>query len=552
MKKQKENTKNTFVKGAAILGIAGLTVKILGAVFRLPLAGMIGAEGMAYYSPAYYAYTVFVVIATSGIPVAISRMVSERITVQEYGEAHRVFQISLKLMTGIGIITFVIMFFGSGFLADLFGIKEASLSMKTVAPALLFVPIMAAYRGYFQGMQNMKPTAISQVIEQVFRVFFGLLLGYLLYNGSVGAGLSSKFSAGEKGAAGAAFGATIGSFAGLALILFIYVLSKRMIFGRIRRYGSGRSALSNKEILGRILVIAVPITIGAAITPIMNLIEVPVIMKALINSGWDRSVANNLYGQISGFCTPIINMPQVLTMALAMSLVPLISSAFKRQDTEELRYNTAFAMKIAMVIGMPCAIGMAVLAEPILLLLYSSRWNEAVSAAPTFAILAIGVIFVSVVQTVSGILQGVGKQNIPVINFIIGLVIKIILTYILVSVKSLNIKGAAIATVITYVIVAALDVKATKKYLKVKFNITDVYIKPAISAIVMGAVAWFIYYVCFGGVQGSKLICALAIITAGIVYLFMLIITKTFDSKEIEHIPGGEKINGLISKFNRK
>lgn len=143
--------KNTFVKGAAILGVAGLIVKLLEAVFRLPLAGMIGAEGMAYYSPAYYAYTVFVVIATSGIPVAISRMVSERITVNEYGEAHRVFQISFRLMMGIGIVTFIIMFFGAGILSDTFNIKEARLSMMSVAPALLFVPIMAAYRDIFKG-----------------------------------------------------------------------------------------------------------------------------------------------------------------------------------------------------------------------------------------------------------------------------------------------------------------------------------------------------------------------------------------------------------------
>lgn len=543
--------KNTFVKGAAILGVAGLIVKLLGAVFRLPLAGMIGAEGMAYYSPAYYAYTVFVVIATSGIPVAISRMVSERITVNEYGEAHRVFQISFRLMMGIGIVTFIIMFFGAGILSDTFNIKEARLSMMSVAPALLFVPIMAAYRGYFQGMQNMKPTAVSQVVEQVVRVFFGLFLGYTLYN-SVSGGFLSKYSAGEKGAAGAAFGATLGSLGGLALIYLVYFLSKKVIYGRIRNYGPADSYVSGGEILKKILIIAIPITIGAAITPIMNLIEVPVIMKALLNSGWDRKVANNLYGQISGFCTPIINMPQVLTMALAMSLVPLISSAYKRKDKDELKYNTAFAVKVAMIIGMPCAVGMAVLAEPILLLLYSSRWDEAVSAAPTFGILAIGVIFVSIVQTVSGILQGVGKQNIPVINFAIGLVIKIILTYILVSVKSLNIKGAAIATVITYVIVATLDLVATKKYTGAKFNIMEIYIKPAISTAVMGIVTWVTYFVIFGGVQGHKAGCLVSIFVAGIVYAIMLVVTRTITKDDIANLPGGEKLGKIMDKIGLK
>lgn len=545
----KEQGKNTFVKGAAILGIAGLIVKLLGAVFRLPLAGMIGAEGMAYYSPAYYAYTVFVVISTSGIPVAISRLVSERITINEYGEAHRVFRISFKLMMGIGIVTFAIMFFGAGMLSDMFKISEAKLSMMSVAPALIFVPVMAAYRGYFQGMQNMKPTAISQVVEQVFRVFFGLFLGYALYHSAGGSGFLADFSAGEKGAAGAAFGATIGSLGGLAIMFLVYFLSKRGIFRRINHYGTSNVHESDGAILKKILAIAVPITIGAAITPIMNLIEVPVIMKALLNSGWDQDVANNLYGQISGFCTPIINMPQVLTMALAMSLVPLISSAYKRKDADELKYNTSFAIKIAMIIGMPCAIGMAVLAEPILLLLYSSRWNEAVNAAPTFAILAIGVIFVSVVQTVSGILQGVGKQNIPVYNFIIGLVIKVILTYILVGIKSLNIKGAAIATVVTFVVVAVLDVIATKKYTGAKFNIVEVYIKPGISTAVMGVVAWAMYYLIFGGVQGSKLGCLVSITVAGAVYVVMLFVTKTLTREDMESFPGGSKITKVMEKI---
>ena len=185
-------------------------------------------------------------------------------------------------------------------------------------------------------------------------------------------------------------------------------------------------------------------------------------------------------------------------------------------------------------------------------LLYSSRWDEAVSAAPTFGILAIGVIFVSIVQTVSGILQGVGKQNIPVINFAIGLVIKIILTYILVSVKSLNIKGAAIATVITYVIVATLDLVATKKYTGAKFNVMEIYIKPAISTAIMGIVTWVTYFVIFGGVQGHKAGCLVSIFVAGIVYAIMLVVTRTITKDDIANLPGGEKLGKIMDKIGLK
>lgn len=543
-------SKNTFVKGAAILGAAGLIVKILGAVFRLPLANMIGPTGMAYYSPAYYTYTVFVTIATSGIPVAISKMVSERITVGNFEEAHHVYRVSLKLLTAIGAVSFVVMFFGAGIIANLQGIEESKLPMMAVAPALLIVPVMAAYRGYFQGMQNMRPTAISQIIEQVFRVFFGLLLGFMLFRETIGEGFGD-YSPGEKGAAGAAFGATIGAIGGLAIIIFVYVMSRGAVHSRIDRH-ENNAPESGREILRKILVIAIPITIGACITPIMNVIEAPVVMRGLSGSGYESEIAKNLYGQITGFVIPLINMPQVLTMALAMSLVPLISAAHKTQDRESLHYNTSLAMRIAVIIGLPCAAGMAILAEPILLLLYSYRWDEAVNIAPTFAVMAIGVLFVSLVQTVSGILQGVGKQNIPVINMCIGIVIKIVVTYFLVSIPSINIMGAGIGTLVTYIVVAVLDVWATKKYTGTRFDIGLTFVRPFVATACMGVAAWFVYYVVFGGVQGHKIGCLAAIMVAVIVYAVMLFVTKSITADELESIPGGSKLARIGSKFRRR
>ena len=543
-------SKNTFVKGAALLGAAGLIVKFLGAVFRLPLANMIGATGMAYYSPAYYTYTVFVTIATSGIPVAISKMVSERITVGNFEEAHHVYRVSLKLLTVIGAVSFVVMFFGAGIISDLQNIEEAKLPMMAVAPALLIVPVMAAYRGYFQGMQNMRPTAISQIIEQVFRVFFGLLLGFMLFRETIGEDFVD-YSPGEKGAAGAAFGATVGALGGLAIIFFVYVMSRGAIHKRIERH-ENNAPESGKEILRKILVIAIPITIGACITPIMNVIEAPVVIRGLSSSGYESEVAKNLYGQISGFAIPLINMPQVLTMALAMSLVPLISAAHKTQDRESLHYNTSLAMRIAIIIGLPCAAGMAILAEPILLLLYSSRWDEAVNIAPTFAIMSVGVLFVSLVQTVSGILQGVGKQNIPVINMCIGIVIKIVVTYFLVSIPSLNIMGAGIGTLITYIVVAVLDVWATLKYTGARINVGLTFVRPLISTACMGVAAWFVYYILFDGEQGNKIGCLMAIMIAALVYVIMLFITKSITTEELENIPGGSKIIRLGNTIRRR
>jgi len=541
----------SFVKGAAILGVAGILVKVMGALLILPLAYMIGATGMADYTPAYNIYTFFIVIATSGIPVTISRMVSERVTIQDYEEAHRVFRISSYLMIGIGVVSFAIMFFGAQAIADMSAVPESALAMRAVAPALLFVPVMASYRGYFQGQQNMKPTAFSQVVEQIFRVGFGLTLAYTLFHAAEGSGFLGSFSAEEKGAGGAAFGTTMGAFGGFLVMLLIYTASRKAINARRRRSIQGEY-VSSGEILKKVLIIAVPITIGACVMPIINYLDAPLVITRLTGTGWSHAVAKNMYGQIGGYCTPLINFPQTLTMALSVSLVPLISSTFKSKDVEGLRYNTSLSMRVAMIIGMPCAVGMCVLAEPILLLLYSNHASEAINVAPTFAILAISVIFLSIVQTVSGVLQGIGKQLIPVRNLCIGVVIKVSVTWICVGIHVLNLKGAAIGTLATYAVVAVLDVIATKKYTGAKFDVMLTYIRPGIATAVMGAVAWFVYYVAFGGGQGNKIGCLAAVLAAGIVYVIMLFVTRSIGRKDLENFPRARRLIVLMDRLGIK
>ncbi|MEA4923418.1 MAG: polysaccharide biosynthesis protein [Eubacteriaceae bacterium] len=542
-------SKHSFIRGAAILGIAGVLVKVLGAIYQIPFARMIGATGMACYTPAYNVYTIFIVIATSGIPVAISRMVSERIIVQNYEGAHRVFHISFKLMLGIGAAAFLIMFFGADVIANISAVPESALAMKTIAPALIIVPVMAAFRGYYQGQQNMKPTALSQVIEQVFRVIIGLTAAYLLYNSIIG--IFSSYDAGEKGAAGGAFGATIGSLGGLVVMLLVYALSRRSIKARVAK-SKNIEPETNGEILKKILWFAVPITLGACIAPIMSYLDSPLVINRLVSIGYAKDVAQNLYGQIGGYVMPLVNLPQALSMALSMSLVPMISSAHRTKSYESLQENTSLAVRLAVMIGMPCAAGMAVLAEPILLLLYSSHAEEAINVAPTFAIMALSIVFISIVQTVSGVLQGVGKQFIPVRNMIIGIVIKIAATWILVGIKGMDIKGAALATLITYIVVASLDLRATRKHTGALFKILLTYIRPAVSTLVMAAVAWLMYYVVFGGRQGDSIACLIAILAAAVVYTVMLFVTKSIRRKDLESFAAGQKLLRAIDRLGLK
>ncbi|HCU07645.1 MAG TPA: polysaccharide biosynthesis protein, partial [Clostridiales bacterium] len=291
----------TFVKGALILGIAGLTIKVLGAAFRIPLTNIIGDDGMGYYQTAYPIYVLFLTIATAGIPTAISRMVAERNAIDQPYEAHRVFKLSFLLLLAIGLTSSSILFFGAERITALIKEPEAVHAMKAIAPALFFVPLMASFRGYFQGRQNMTPTAVSQVIEQLFRVAVGLGLAvYLLPKGL------------QYSAAGASFGATAGGIFGFLGILILYLFHKKEIAADLEH--ADRTPIENTgAILLGLLVIAVPITIGASIMPIINAIDTAIVKSRLVDIGYDSALARSLYGQLTGMAAPLINFPQVLT-----------------------------------------------------------------------------------------------------------------------------------------------------------------------------------------------------------------------------------------------
>ena len=537
-------TKKTFLGGAVILGIAGIVIKVLGAFFRIPLGNIIGTTGMAYYQAAYPVYNLFLSLSTAGIPIAISRMVSERSALNHRDEAHRVFQISLKLLGVIGILSAAVMYFASTAISANAQMPLAQYSFRAIAPALLVVPIMAAFRGYFQGMQNMKPTAISQVVEQLFRVALGLTLAIVLTKKGV-----------EYAAAGASFGATAGGLGGLAIILLIYARKRNEI-----REGILASETSAKEtagqILKQILIIAIPITIGSAIMPIMNSIDMAIVVKRLVVGGFTEARATELYGELSGYAGALINFPQVLTQAVAMSLVPAVAAANKTGDMEFLRKNVSLGYRMAMMIGLPCAAGMMSLAAPILRMFYPSRQESAVSAASCLFVLAFGVIFLSTVQMLTSVLQGVGKQMIPVRNLAIGAVAKFLCTYFLTPVPWLNVKGAAFGTVLCYIIASALNMIAVKKYTGTKFDFGLTFGKPLIACLVMVAGVLGVYHGLTALIGSSWKANALAtVIAVGVgvlLYALMILVTKAISLEEMEKLPKGKKLARLASKFVRK
>lgn len=528
-----------FVKGAAILSITGIIAKVFGAFFRIPLNNWIGAAGMSYYGVAYPIYSFFLIIATAGLPVAISKMVSERVAIGDYINAHRVYKVSLRIMFAIGVGGFIICFFGSDMIAAYSKNPGGAASLRAIAPALLTAPLVASFRGYSQGQQQMMPTGASEVIEQLTRVFAGLGLSYMFLRSSADL---------TKAAAGATFGASAGSIAALILLLAVYIAGTNKRKEHYQR--SVKREESTGSIFNELLKIAVPITIGSAILPFMMIVDLWLVMRRLQATGWTHHQSKQLYGLISGFCDPLIGFPQVFTIAVAVSLVPAISSAFVKKDVVGLHKNIQTGIKTSMIISFPCMVGLIALARPILFLLYLSQPADSALAVPTLQVLSLGVVCLSILRTFSSVLQGVGKPSIPVINLSIGVACKFVITYILVGIPAFNINGAAAGNVAAYGITAILNYRAMYKLTGTKIDITGTFLKPALASIIMGLCAHEVYVLVFGAIGKNSLATLVAMMIAVVAYIAAVFATKCLGPDEILMMPKGAKILKITDKLH--
>ena len=528
--------KKTFLKGAAILGIAGLIVQIMGAVFRIPLANIIGPTGMGYYQTAYPIYVFLLIFSTNGAPAAISKMTSERIAVGHFRDAHNVFKKSFSLMALLGSIAFLCIFLGAEKIVNLVGDPGAVLTMKTIAPALLLVPIMSVYRGYFQGMQDMMPTALSQLAEQGVRVIVGLSLAILLVRRSL-----------EQAAAGATLGTSVGPIAGLAVLALIYGIRRKNVLKGLER-DEKTDKESSMRIIKELLFISVPITIGVSILPIMNLADLILVMKRLEGAGFNIEDANMMYGQLTGMAGPIINIPMALALSMALSMVPAIAAAKASKDSVFLEKNIKLGFRTAMIVGVPCSFGLIILAKPIMMLLYPLEMESAAAASGSLAYMAMGVIFLCVAQTMAGALQGLGRPGLAASLLGIAFLVKFISNYILTSIPSLNIEGAALASALGFLTAGLLNFIAVKNITSINFDRIESIFKPLLAGLIMFIIAGISYRILMNYL-GNSLATLLAIVLAAFVYTGVLIKSKAIREEEISSLPKGAKLSRLLKKI---
>lgn len=503
--------KQSLIKGSLVLGIAGISARFLGLFFRWPLIMLIGDEGVGYYQMSYPLYMFFIAIA-SGLPVAMSKMISERNALNDINGSFQVMKESSYLMITIGAgTTLALFFFAKPIISFLKWDSKAYYSLIGISFAPFIISFTTIFRGFFQGLQNMTPSAISQILEQIGRVIFGVGLAVLLLPKGI------EFSAG-----GAAFGATAGAVLGGS-----YLFSK---YRKIKKTFKVKKIKTNTEVLNSILKIAIPISLGTTVGSIMNLIDSILVPQKLLQAGLNNTQTTILYAQLTGKAAVITNIPLTLSMAICTSLIPIIAENYILNKKAELKNKIDAAMKMAAVIALPSTFGLFFLSSPILNLIFPGR----AEGADILKYLSISIPFIIITQTTTSILQGTGNYIKPVINLFIGCIVKVILTSALVSLPELNIYGAVIASIGAYVTASILNLMTLRICLKITMNFYEILIKPCFAATIMMIFVLLSYNSIYINIGSNGLSCLISIFLGMIVYIILIIVFKVFEVDEIK------------------
>lgn len=472
------NTQKSIVGGMTVLSVVGLICKIVGALYRIPLAWLIGDEGMGTYQLVFPTYNMLLTISSAGLPVAISRMVSFSLAKDDPRNARRIFKTALCMLAALGFICMLLMVVMSPSLALRSGDVSTQPGFVAIAPALLLVCVMSALRGFMQGQQNMVPTAISQLIEQVGKVFVALPLAWW------GMRISVAYAA-----AGVLLGTSIAEGAALVYMLLVYRRQRKAFDAR--QQNPAEEPMSSKTLMQRLLSLSIPITLGACIVPIAGFIDSGLLLNRLVDAGIQRSAALGLYGRYSGYVLTLINVPTALATAIAMSLVPSISGAMARGDGRQIRRQSALGLRLALVVGLPCSVGMSMLSRQCLDLIYHFNTPEALqTTANLLSLSSMTIVLFTVVQATSGILQGLRKQRIPMYTLMVGVAVKVFLNYTLIGMPQINIYGAPIASLTCYTLSMVPNLYFVYKYTGMKLDVMNEFGRPIAATALMAAVLY--------------------------------------------------------------
>ena len=531
MSRQKSGS---FLGGTFVLMLSGIVVKVIGAFFSIPLANLYGADGNDIFISAYYVYSAMYVISSAGLPVAVSKMVSEARALGRGREVARIAKVALCTFLIMGTVLSLAMVLLVDPICALIG-SSCRYAILTVAPTIFFTCIISAVRGYYQGLSNMIPTAVSQIIEALGKLVFGLGLAWYLMK----AGYALDIVV-----AGAIGGVTLGTVFS-ALFVIVYALRHRE-----DPLDNGGPCRPGGVLLGELVRLAIPITVGASVFSVSALIDT-FMVKLRLQDGcfMTDAAAGYTYGAY-GYAVKLFNLPLTLVTAIGVSLIPAVSGALALRDRQKTVNLTESAFRLTGLLAFPCAVGLAAIPQPILGVLFVGQPEACALAAPLLRLLAPAVFFAGMVSVSNPVLQAMGRVDLPVIAMGAGALVKIVCNYVLVGLPDVGIHGAPIGTALCYLVILSINLWNIRR-LKVPFSLVRSFLRPLLSAAVMGLFVVLIWPPLSGVLTGGRLAQLLAVLLtvglAALIYLLMLVATRALPREDILMLPKGEK----IAKFLR-
>lgn len=507
--------KQSFLTGAIILMIANAISKILGAVFKIPLTYILNEEGMAVFNIAFEVYIMFLSFIISGLPFAISKMVAEANSRKEYGRMHKIVNVSTVLLVAIGIAGSVALYGGARFFALAMKEEKAIYAIQMISPAIFFVALGTAYKSYYQGVSNMIPTALSQVVEAVVK----LAAGYYL------AALFIKFGV-EKTAGGAIMGVTAGEIVATAILILMYVSERNKVYIKSKEK-------QTKAILSELMSIALPLLCASVVSNSINVADTTLIRSRLIDGGFSNDEARFLYGAYTGYALTVFHLPVGILATLGVSILPVIAGAIAVKNMEKAKKATDIGIRLAIILSLPCGVIMYTMSSEILSVLFHNS-----TSAQMLSAVAPCVVMMCVVQITSSILQSAGKIMLPFFNALIGSAVKLSLSWYLVARPEINIYGSAISTNAAYIIVMILNLFAIRKYLCLKPDLMAIIIKPISAAVIM-LLAIYLLKGYLSSVTGGIVYLAIICAVSGAIYIMALFLTNAVSLKEVRKILKG-------------
>ena len=523
--------KQNFLQGTALLAMATAIVKIIGAIYKIPLNAIIGKQGFSYYSTAYEIYNVLLMISTAGLPVAMSRMISQSASLGHYNQVRRIYSTAKSIFLGLGIGGSLLMTLFCRQLAAFQNQPDAWAAIGCLGPCVLLICVMSTFRGFFQGQSNMLPTSVSQVIEAVVKLIVGMLAALALLHFTRSIPLA---------AGGAILGVTVS-----CLVSTLY------LFSRFRKsYAdlpcSEESADSFSVTAKRLLAIAVPITIGSAGLQMLTMLETKIYMGQLLGLGSTQLEADSMKG-IYNMSQTIYNMPCAFITPITISIIPAITSHLTLLDNRAAKATEESAARVTGLICMPCAFGLATLAGPVTALLGGYTGEDLVLSTQLMSIMGMNIIFNAIVLLTNAMMQAHGHAVVPVVNMFIGGFLRLIVVYILTGNPDIGIVGTPIGAMICFLCIAVLNLFSMRRVIPDAPAIVKNLIRPFIAAAIMGIFVWgSLKALTMLGFTSRLILCGAPICVGVVVYVVAAVALKSITREDCLLLPKGEKIAKLL------